>query len=405
MSGPHPILIAGAGIAGLAVAVGLARAGFAVKMLERRRVLSEAGAGIQIGANGVKALAALGLREAVEAVAFKPQGLAIRQGASGALLTRLPWGDLAQRRWGAPYLTMLRSELQAALLAAARAQDNIELVLDFDVADVAAGEAGVAVTAQDGRQAQGRALIGADGLWSRVRDEVQQGDLEPTGYVAYRAVIDRGGLAAPFDAPDIGLWLSAEAHVVHYPVMGGQKLGLVVIVGNARRTDDWDDPAHLADIAPYVAKWAAGLRHLLEHAPSWRRWTLYDLTALRRWSTGAITLMGDAAHPVLPFFAQGAVMALEDAALLVRAIKLHSAQGGGLDVAAAFATYEDMRKNRVRRMSAASWANGRTYHMGGLGAVVRDTVLRLSAPERLLGRFDWLYGYDPGMVAMHEGRR
>ena len=266
MANSSPILIAGAGIAGLATAIGLARKGFAVTLLDRRPVLSEAGAGIQIGPNGVKALECIGVREAVEAVAFKPVGLTIRQGASGAKLTTLPWGAVAKNRYGAPFLTLLRTELQAALLAATRSSPGIELVLGFEVARIDTGGEGVTVKTDDGRGARGSALIGADGLWSRVRAEVGPIDPKPTGYVAYRAVIARAGLPAPFDAPEAGIWLGRTAHVVHYPVRGGDWLNLVVVVGGRETTRDWDELGQIAGIAPHLSQWPINLRDMLARA-------------------------------------------------------------------------------------------------------------------------------------------
>jgi len=391
----RPILIAGAGIAGLAAAIGLSRKGIAVRLLERRPQLSAAGAGIQIGPNGVKALAALGLREAVERVAFKPEALAMFRGATGDVLARLPLGEVAMKRYGAPYLTLLRAELQSCLLDAARAAPNVELTLGFPIEAITLGGDGVTVETDDHRTANGTALIGADGLWSRVRAEIATAEPTPTGYLAYRAVVRRAGLPAPFDAPDIGLWMGREAHIVHYPVGDGALLNLVVVVGGAARIQDWDEPGRLADITPHLARWPVGLAAVLARASDWRCWTLYDLPEPARWTRGAMAITGDAAHPVLPFLAQGAVMALEDAVALANILA-----SAGAPTPAAFAAFERVRRSRVMRLAAASRANGRTYHLSGLPAVARDAVLALMPPERLLGRFDWLYAHDPAALAM-----
>ena len=383
MSSPPPILIAGAGIAGLAAAVGLARAGFACRVFERRAEPTEAGAGIQIGPNGVRALAALGLREAVERVAFRPQGLVMRQGVTGAELTRLPWGA-AERRYGAPFLALLRTGLHSVLLAAARTSPAIELVTGFGVAAIDAET--VSIRSESGRTERGAAIIGADGLWSRVRGAVSPAGPVAAGYTAYRAVIPRAGLSAPFDAPDVGLWIGREAHVVHYPVLGGAQINIVVVIGGGVASRDWDEQGSVSDVAPHLARWSMDLRGLLERAPEWRRWTLHDMPDLPRWTNGPVALTGDAAHPVLPFLAQGAVMALEDAVALANAVSVYRAPSPQ-----ALAAFAQARVPRVRRLAAASRANGRTYHLGGAAGVARDLVLRTASPAWLMGRYDWLY--------------
>ena len=388
MSSPRPILIVGAGIAGLAAAVGLAKAGFGSRVFERRPAPTEAGAGIQIGPNGVRALAALGLREAAERVAFRPQGLVMRQGATGLSLTRLPWGAAAEQRYGAPFLTVLRTELHSVLLAAARASPAIELVTGFEVAAIDAET--ISIQSENGRTERGAAIIGADGLWSRLRSAVAPAEPVAAGYTAYRAVIARAGLPAPFDAPEVGLWIGREAHVVHYPVRGGGLLNIVVVVGGGAASRNWDESGAVTEFAPHLASWPSGLRGLLEHAPEWRRWTLFDMPDLTRWANGAVALTGDAAHPVLPFLAQGAVMALEDAAALARVVNVHGAPSPQ-----ALAAYAAARGPRVRKLAAASRANGRTYHLTGAAGAARDLVLRTASPAWLMGRYDWLYDYRP----------
>lgn len=385
------VLIAGAGIAGLAAAVALGRRGVHVRVLEKRAALSEAGAGIQIGPNGIKALAALGLREAITPFTFQPERIAIFQARSGVRLTAIELADTATRRYGAPYVTLHRSDLQAVLLAAARTTAGVALDLDFELADIEHTSDSLTVRAADGRSASAAALIGADGLWSRVRQ--LRGGPPPvaTGLAAYRTLIPRGRLSAPFDAPQVGLWIGAGAHVVHYPVRGGALLNVVVIVKNAQLSDDWDAPGRIADVTPHVARWSPGMRELLALAPEWRRWTLYDLPEPWQWGKGNTILVGDAAHPLLPFLAQGAVMALEDAVVLAA----NWAEGSGRP-AAALASFERARLPRVSRVATTSRNNGTLYHQRGLIGAGRDLALQAMSPKRLLAGYDWLFGYDPG---------
>ena len=394
-----PWLIAGAGIAGLAAAIGLARHGHRVHVLERRAALSEIGAGIQIGPNGVKALGALGLRQAVEQVADRPDSIGVYLGRTGGRLTTLPLGASMQQRHGVPYLTLLRADLQSVLLKAARDQPGVTLELGFDLAGIAQTTDSVSARASDGRILTGVGLIGADGLWSQVRALQGDGAPPPSGMAAFRALLPRNQCGAdrlptPFFANDVGIWLGSDAHVVHYPVGGGSLLNLVVIVKSAPGAEGWDEPGGLADLSPHLAGWPAALLAVLQQAPDWRRWHLFERPAARSWSDGRILCIGDAAHPVLPFLAQGAVLALEDAAVL--AGLLGPANG---DPAAVLARFEHLRRPRTDRVAAASRRNAAAYHLRGPAALARNGVLRVTPPALLLGQYDWLYGYDPREVA------
>ena len=387
-----PILIAGAGVAGLAAALSLSAKGFKVHIVEKRAGLSEAGAGIQIGPNGVKALAALGVRAAVERVAFRPAGIGIHDGRSGAMLTRLPLGPAIEARCSAPYLTLLRAELQAALLAAVRARPGVTLETGFDLAEIDQQADGVTGRCVDGRPRAGAALIAADGLWSRVRALQGAPAPVPSGYAAFRALIPRTGenpLPAPCYSGDVCLWLGRSAHVVHYPVEGGAQLNVVVIVRAAPGPADWDQPGAIADLGPHLSGWAPQLVAALQHAPQWRRWSVFTSPPAGPWTTGRTLRIGDAAHPILPFLAQGAVMALEDAVALADFLAETPD-----DPANAFVRFETIRRSRVERVAAASKRNGAVYRLTGLPALARDAVLRWTPPSRLLGQYDWLYGYD-----------
>ncbi len=387
-----PLLIAGAGIAGLATAIALSAKGFAVRVLEKRSELSEAGAGIQIGPNGVKALGALGVRAAVEAVAFRPDAIAIYDGQSGARLTTLPLGAQIERHHRAPYLTLLRADLQRVLLKAARNAPGVTIEFGFDLAGIAEHSEGIEVTSADGRHGSGAALIGTDGLWSRVGAWQGAHPPAPTGYAAYRATLPRSQENDPsklFSGDGVGLWLGRTAHVVHYPVAGGALLNMVAIVQSSSAFEDWDQPGAVADLTPHVSRLSPKLRALLSRAPSWRRWTVFAQPQTGAWAKGCTVRIGDAAHPILPFLAQGAVMALEDAVALADVLA-----ASPTDPATAFARFEALRRPRVIRVAAASVRNGVVYHLTGPAGLARNAVLRLTPPARLLGQYDWLYGYD-----------
>lgn len=388
-----PILIAGAGIAGLAAAIAMSARGFSVRVLEKRKDFSDAGAGIQIGPNGVKALRALGLGGAIERRGFKPSGIALYDGASGRVLTMLPLGEAAEARFGAPYTTWSRAELQSVLREAALAANTVVIETGFDLAGIEAVADGVAIRSADGRTATGSALIGADGVWSQVRAWQGAPAPTPSGYAAYRATIPRlagaDRLPAPFGGEAVCVWFGRAAHVVHYPVDGGAKLNVVVIVRAPLGPTDWDQPGAVADLTPHLAGWAPDLVAMLQRAPAWRRWNVFAQAQTGPWAKGRTLRIGDAAHPILPFLAQGAVMALEDAVVLADALGRSPD-----DPATAFIRFETFRRRRVEQVAAASQRNGTVNHMTGLPALARNAVLRWTPPAHLLGRFDWLYGYD-----------
>jgi salicylate hydroxylase len=389
-----PVLIAGAGIAGLATAIALATHGLASRVLERAAAFGEAGAGIQIGPNGVRALQALGVADIVEPKTGQPDEIRIHQGHTGRVLAVMPLGGTIAARLGAPYWTAHRADLHAALLARARALSAlIAIEPGFEVARIEASGPGVRAFARSGATAAGSALVGADGLWSTVRAYVADPKpLRAVGRTASRTVIPTGDAPATFRANATGLWLAPGAHVVHYPIRGGAGIAVVVIMSDATASDGWTRDAGSAG-AGLVARIAGldldpGLRAFLATAMTWQSWSLYHCAPLARWSNGRVVLTGDAAHPVLPFLAQGGVMALEDALVLARQIASNSG-----DVPAAFAAFEAERRPRVSRVAAASRRNGGLYHLSGPAAFSRNLVLTMLGGSRLIGSYDWLYGW------------
>jgi salicylate hydroxylase len=360
--GSAPVLIAGAGIGGLATALALARKGIASQVLESRAEFGTEGAGIQIGPNGTRILQSLGVSDALKPHVGVPAAVAVRDGARGSELARLPLGDWIAKRHGAPYWVVHRGDLHTVLVAAARAEPLITLSTGAAVAAVAAREDAVAAASASGEAWTGRALVGADGLWSAVRPS-----LFATG--------------APRFAGK-----SAARSVVHYPVSGGTALAIVVIVADTLASDDWSAPVTPDWVAQRLPACARALRDLVATPQAWRRWALHTLPPLPTWTRGPVTLLGDAAHAIVPFLAQGGVLALEDAAVLAEALQRS-------DAADAFRLYERRRRPRALRVAKASLQNGRIYHLSGALARARDLVLRTLPPERLMARYDWLYGW------------
>jgi salicylate hydroxylase len=391
-----PVVIAGAGIAGLSAALAMARSGRSALLLEKAPALMEAGAGIQLSPNASRHLQHWGVLERLRSAALQPRAVLIRRARDAAVLARLPLDD-AEKRWGAPYLVAHRADLQQALRDAVSEVPTIELRLGVAVAGFAAEANRVAVGAKHGitrLRFDGAALIGADGLWSDVRQRLGfPGDSTPAaaGRTAWRATLPSSSLPEEFAAPEVNLWLGRRAHLVHYPLRGGTCVNVVAIADDAddagESAEFWNGNRDPGPLHQAFARWHPKARALLSMTADWRSWPLFDRAPLRSWGAGRVTLVGDAAHPMLPYLAQGAAQAIEDAAALERALS------GSHDIAAAFAAYENARRARASRVQAASRRQGDIYHMREPAALARDIVMRLLGPRRMWARQDWIYDY------------
>jgi salicylate hydroxylase len=390
MTQTEPVLIAGSGIAGLATALALARRGIPSRLLEQREQLSEAGAGIQIGPNGVRVLEALGVASRLRAHVSLPEEIVVHH-AAGRVLTRMPLGNWIAERQGAPYWVAHRGDLQAALLARTRETGGITLDMGFSVTEIVDHGDHVAVRASSGATARGSVLIGADGIRSQVRTALAPGaQLKFSGKAASRALISPDNAAALGDPSSMGVWLAAGAHVVHYPIAAGTQFAVVAIVPDDRMTDDWAATNDWAALEPHLAAFAPALRAVLARATEWRRWALFEADPLTNLARGRVALAGDAAHPVLPFLAQGGVMALEDAMVLADVL---AAEPG--DPVGALKVYEAARRARVNAIVATSRQNGRIFHLAGPAAVARNLAMAAVPATRLMARYDWVYGWRP----------
>lgn len=406
MATSRNVIVAGAGIGGLSAALMLARAGFRVTLLDQAKELAETGAGIQLSPNATHILIALGLGERLRADAFVPEAVAIKT-ASGGRLTRIPLGGEAERRYGAPYWAIHRADLQAALLDAVRASPDIVLRLGTRFEDFVLHSNGLSVACRQGAtpaDEHGIALIGADGLWSELRSRLGYPAPEFRKRTAWRALVPAEAVDQEFRAPDVQLWLGRSAHVVHYPVRGGALINVVAIVN-----DRWAEPGWTADgareelLAHYSPwNWAEPVREFLAVPERWQKWALYDLAPLPSWGEGPVTLLGDAAHPMLPFLAQGAATAIEDAAILADSMALTPD-----DPSAAIRRYERARRKRTARVQRAAASNGRVYHLAAGEAWARNLFLRLGGGKMLLRRYNWLYDWraPPPLSAARPGAR
>jgi len=380
-------LIAGGGIGGLAAAIALGRRDIACEVLERSDFAEQAGAGIQLGPNATRALEVLGALDAIKPSSFTPEAIIVRDGVSGRELTRLTLGSAAAERYGAPYLTLRRADLHAALRARSAELTCVTLRSGFELSAIDAQGGDVVARAADDSEARGACLIGADGMWSSVRRIVSPtARLRFAGATAWRTKLPRKDLAPPFAEPVVGLWLGPRAHLVHYPVCGGAELNIVAVTAGGAAVHGWAQSRSAATLLESFARWTKDAKSLLERAQGWRGWSLYRLTRLERWSAGAVTLLGDAAHPVLPYLAQGAALAIEDAVSLAACV----AEDPG-DLVAAFQRYERLRRPRAARVQRAARRFGWAYHLDAPLSQARNLLLARRNEASALLRFDWLY--------------
>ncbi len=383
------VAIAGAGIGGLTAALALAKRGVRVTIFERRAQLSEDGAGIQIGPNGMRVLRELGVDKLLEARAGKPHSLIVRDGPTGKHLARLPLGSWIEQRHGAPYWVAHRADLQAALEIAVLEQPLVDLRLGVQVSRYKDREVDVAVHLDNAEEYSCDALIVADGLWSSLRAAVAGEVAAPRfcGKSAARSLLDISRLPPDLSLTDTTIWLARDAHVVHYPVRAGAALAMVVITNDQAASRDWSSQVAGAWAQEAVGAFAPVLSEAVSQVVEWRKWGLHEMALPMSFARGRVALLGDAAHPVLPFLAQGGVLAIEDAAVIARLL------AGADNVAAALHSYSNARRARSARVQSASKRNGEIYHMHGAMAVARNAAMSFVPAERLIGSYDWLYGW------------
>lgn len=385
------ILVVGGGIGGLATALACGARGLPVQLMEKKPVFSEVGAGIQLSPNVVRLLEGWGLASGLDAVACFPSLLQVRSAQSGTVLGQLALGARTVQRYGARYATIARADLHNLLLDAVQAQGSAQLFLNNAMQVVSQDANAVQVSTSDGHRRRASVVIGADGLWSDVRDFLRT-DAQPrfSGHLAYRAMVPQAKLPRALRSEVITAWLGPRFHAVQYPVHGGEWMNVVVIVHGEAPDDmhSWDHAANAQDLRAQMDGAASGLQDLLAAIGSWRLWPLNGLPHLRsakELAFGRIALMGDAAHPMLPYLAQGAGMAIEDAAALAETLSLPK-----LGDVAALERYAHIRWRRNARVQARALRNGEIFHATGLQRWGRDTAMRLLG-QRLLD-VPWLYG-------------
>ncbi|WPB59492.1 FAD-dependent monooxygenase [Xylophilus sp. GOD-11R] len=394
------MLVAGGGIAGLATTLACNRAGWRARVFERAPLFSEVGAGLQLGPNATRILHGWELADALQEVAFYPETLAVRSASDGGVLASMPLGDEVASRYGAPYATLHRADLHRVLAGAVEASGEAVLHLGAEVEWVEQGGDVVRLAwrkTEKSCEVEGDGLVVADGVWSVLRRAVVGTDTapRPTGHFAWRTLIDRSTLPPGSRAEYAGVtvWLGHRLHVVAYPVRRGELLNLVVLAEGVPGLQvaapaDWNADAGPGEVAQLLHGAHGGLRALVEAAPGWRRWMLHDRDPVAgppMLAAGRVALAGDAAHPMLPYLAQGAAMSLEDAAELQRVLAMQIDNAG-----VCLARYALNRWERVGRVQSRARRQATIFHAAGPLRWGRDAALRL-AGGRLLDQ-PWLWG-------------
>ena len=385
----HPVLIAGGGIGGLSAALGLARAGSNVIVLEKAPALGEIGAGIQLGPNAFHAFDALGVGPSARAMAVYIDSLRLMDALTAEEIVHIDLGEKFRARFGNPYAVVHRGDLHGVLLRACRESPKIDLRVNSELLSYEQDGSSVTAGLGAGESVKGCALIGADGLWSNARKQVV-GDGPPrvSGHTTYRSVIPTDRMPEDLRWNAATLWAGPKCHLVHYPLSGWKVFNLVITCHNDAPEPVAGKPVPHEEVMPGFVHVHERARQIIDHGTDWRLWVLCDREPTERWVDGRVALLGDAAHPMLQYMAQGACMAMEDAVCLAHMVAEHPG-----NVETALQVYRDRRVLRTARVQIQSRALGdHVYHPGGPHAALRNAIMRNKSQEDWYEDLAWLYG-------------
>jgi 2-polyprenyl-6-methoxyphenol hydroxylase-like FAD-dependent oxidoreductase len=380
-----PIVIVGGGIGGLATALALAQRGMASRVLEQAPEFKEIGAGIQLGPNSWRCLRALGVEAAVKPLASFPRALVMMDAVTAEEAVSIPLGGFEQR-FNAPYALIYRADLLKVLLDACIASPLIELQSSCKVTGFEDMGQSVSVATGDGRSYRGSALIGADGLWSKVRAKlIGDGGPRVSGHVTYRAVLPATEVPPDLRRSDMVLWAGPKCHLVHYALRGGDLFNLVAVFHSDRYEEGWNATGDPVELHQRFSGTCDFVRMMLNKITEWRMWVLCDRDPIKDWSKGRVTLLGDAAHPMLQYLAQGAGMALEDSVCIAKCLDETES------VEAALAAYARARYLRTGRVQLTARLYGEFNHAEGVRRELRNAFVKNMSYEGLA----WLYDPQP----------
>lgn len=371
----------------MAVALALALDGHSATVLEQSAAFGEIGAGIQLGPNVFRMFDCLGLTRAIHEAAYFPPAMGMNDVCTGEKVVRVPLGDAVRLRYGYPYGVIYRADLHRVLLDACRATGKIRLCTSAGVESFAQTSDDICVHLSGGETLTGNALIGADGLWSRVR-EALLGDGPPrvSGHIACRAVLRREQVPPQLWNEDVLLWGGEKTHFVHYPLRRGELFNLVAVFHSTRYEEGWDTFEEPEQLRERFAHAVPEVRELLDRIETWKMWVLCDREPVKNWTGRRVTLLGDAAHPMLQYLAQGAGQAIEDAVVLAAALRF--TQG---DVLPAFEKYQQARYLRTGRVQLTAAFYGDVYHASGVRRELRNRMFQSGNESAGFVGLDWLY--------------
>lgn len=387
-NGRRRVIVVGGGIGGLAAALAIAKQDIAVLLLEQAPQIGEIGAGIQLGANAFTALDALGAGEAARNRTVYTDSLTLMDALDAKEIVRIETGDAYRQRFRNPYGVIHRADIHLSIFEAVQGNALIQFRTNTRITQIEQDERGVTVIDQHGERYTADAVIGADGVKSAVRAALHGDEPTPTGHVVYRAVVDAENMPKDLQINSPVVWAGPRCHLVHYPLRGGREYNLVVTF-HSRQKEVWGvTDGSKEEVLSYFEGIHPLPRQMLDRPTSWRRWATADRDPVEQWSFGRVTILGDAAHPMTQYLAQGACQALEDAVTLGEAIKATDC-----DFAAAFKLYEQARIPRTARVLWSAREMGRIYHAKGVERLVRNQLWLGRTQAQFYDALDWLFGW------------
>ena len=390
MSAANQVIVVGGGIGGLSTALALSRKGIPVQVLEQAPEFKEIGAGIQLGPNVFRMFEVLGLTQDMFHWCAFPEGLEFRDSITAETIIDMRIDQRFHDKYKAPYAVIHRADMLNVILDACKKSNLIKLAISQKVTSIDDDGSAVTVKTETGETYKGAAVVGCDGLWSTVREKIV-GDGKPvvSGHIAYRAVLPTAEWPKEYRLPKMIVWCGEKTHLVHYPLRRGELFNLVVVFHSDRYEEGWDTYGDPAELHSRFADKCEPVRTLLQKVNAWKMWVLCDRPAIRNWTEGRITLLGDAAHPMLQYLAQGGNMAMEDAVCLANQI-----EASGKDYGAAFKKYQELRYLRTARVQLMARVFGEIYHASGVNRELRNKLLADWSREGAID-MSWLYGEQP----------
>lgn len=384
-----PVLVSGGGIGGLAAALALAKQGFRVQVFEQAKEIKEIGAGIQIGPNAFHAFDVLGIGEKIRNRSVYIDYLAMQDATNESVVAKIETGEAFRKRFKNPYAVIHRADIHRSLLEGAEETKSIEFHIDTRIAKIHQEESKVYAIDQNGKRWGGQALIGADGGKSSVRQQYISDPPRLTNHVVYRAVVNKADFPKNLQLNAATLWAGPKWHLIHYPLRGGQQYNLAITFQSAHQEQWGVTEGSKDEVQSYLNGASPKVRQLIDLPKSWKRWATADRDPVDTWIFGKVVLLGDAAHPTTQYMAQGACMAIEDAATLGEALRISN---NNFDQA--FSLYEKSRITRTARIVLSGREMGRLYHATGVDRLVRNSLWKSHSQERFYDALEWLYGWN-----------